>query len=854
MHATFVVRIMLPLFAVSALLSIGVVPAIADTYQVTSMASFDGTNGATPNGPLLLVGGALYGTALYGGVPNLGTVYSIPLSGGPLTVLATFDGTNGAKPMAGLTVSNDGNTLYGATYVGGGSNSGTVFSIPTTGGSVTTLYTFTGGSDGANPTSALTLSNDGSTLYGVTHNGGTGGEGTVFSVPTAGGSINVLATFTSGNGACPQGSLILSGGTLYGTTQLGGAPNDGTVFSIPTTGGAITTLATFNGGNGATPSGALVLSGNTLYGTTSNGGGSSSGTVFSVPATGGVVTTLVTFNSTNGMDPSSSLVLLGNVLFGTAYEGGANGKGTAFSVSTSGGPIRTLYAFTGGSDGENPVSALTLSGATLYGTASYGGSNYDGSVFKLSPLTTTRADASPNASIYSAPVTIVATVIPHVPDGETVTFLDGLSPLGTGTTAGSVASLTTSTLALGLHSITAGYPGDTDYVGSTSSAFVQSVLIGRPTTVLTSSANLSAYGTSVTFTATLSLNVPNGETVAFYDGPASKKLIGTGTTFGGVATLTTSGLLGGNHSIWANYVGDGNFAYSWSSALTQTVTPTTTTTNLASSLNPSTYGALITLVASLSTGVPNGEIVIFLDGASTIGTARSFNGTATLRLSTLALGSHSITVNYPGDSNYGASVSSPLSQTVNQIPTTTGIKSLPNPTSYGSSVTFTAWLRPIVPDGETVSFSDGAVSIGSGTTSGGLATVTTSTLLPGSHNITASYIGDTNYSSSSSSTLTHVVFIVRPVTTLVSALNPCQVGTELTFTATISPAVPDGETVNFYDGPSSKRLIGTVTTLGGVATFITSALTVGSHMIWADYVGDANNAYSWSNGLTQTLN
>src|SRR5208282_3285952 len=85
-----------------------------------------------------------------------------------LTTLHSFDGTDGASPYATLVQGFDGN-LYGTTYSGGASNNGTVFKI-TTGGALTTLHSFSG-TDGANPIAALVQANDGY-LYGTTFGGG----------------------------------------------------------------------------------------------------------------------------------------------------------------------------------------------------------------------------------------------------------------------------------------------------------------------------------------------------------------------------------------------------------------------------------------------------------------------------------------------------------------------------------------------------------------------------------------------------------------------------------------------------------------------------------------------------------
>ena len=176
---------------------------------------------------------------------------------------------------------------------GGANGYGTIFSVPVTGGTPTTLLSFNG-TNGGDSHNSLTLSPDGSTLYGITTGGGAYGDGTIFSILATGGTPTTLASFNGTNGEGPGGSLTLSGSTLYGSTAYGGANGDGNVFSIPVTGGTPTVLASFNGTNGETPVGNLTLSGSTLYGTTELGGnlslnnGQGEGTVFalSVPGIG----------------------------------------------------------------------------------------------------------------------------------------------------------------------------------------------------------------------------------------------------------------------------------------------------------------------------------------------------------------------------------------------------------------------------------------------------------------------------------------------------------------------------------------------------------------------------------------
>ena len=132
----------------------------------------------------------------------------------------------------------------------------------------------------------MTLSSDGNTLYGTTKFDGANGDGMVFGLPVSGGSPTVLASFNYSSGEYPEAGLTLIGNNLYGTTEFGGANGDGTVFSLPVSGGSPTVLASFDDGSiGGCPAAGLTLIGNTLYGTTTTGGAYGDGTVFALDLT-----------------------------------------------------------------------------------------------------------------------------------------------------------------------------------------------------------------------------------------------------------------------------------------------------------------------------------------------------------------------------------------------------------------------------------------------------------------------------------------------------------------------------------------------------------------------------------------
>jgi Bacterial Ig-like domain (group 3)/FG-GAP-like repeat/FG-GAP repeat len=191
-----------------------------------------------------------------------------------------------------------------------------------------------------------------------------------------------------------------------------------------------------------------------------------------------------------------------------------------------------------------------------------------------------------------------------------------------------------------------------------------------------------------------------------------------------------------------------------------------TTTTVTSSMNPAKAGQSVTFTATVTSttaGTPTGAIT-FLDGSISLGTT-TLNGSAqaSLSMSSLSVGMHSITAAYGGDATFAASTSAVLTQTVTSTalaPTTTTLTSMPNPSNSGQSVTFTATVSSATagaPTGE-VTFLDGATSLGTGTLNGSAqVTFSTSALSTGMHSITASYGGDANFAASTSTALTQSV-------------------------------------------------------------------------------------------------
>ena len=250
-----------------------------------------GNDGFSPQGDLTFdQAGNLYGTTNAGGTSNIGVVFQlVPTSMGPWmeNVIHNFNGVpgDGACPFAGVILDPAGN-LYGTSYQGGFYNYGTVYELSPSqsGWTETTLYNFTGDSDGGNPTAGVIRDALGN-LYGATLYGGTGG-GVVFELSPSGGgwTYSVLYAFAGTDGG-PQGNLVMdAAGNLYGATLAEGTYGYGNIFELtPSAGGWIyTDLHDFTGGlDGGRPLDGLVLDpGGDIYGTASIGGSYGHGIVF----------------------------------------------------------------------------------------------------------------------------------------------------------------------------------------------------------------------------------------------------------------------------------------------------------------------------------------------------------------------------------------------------------------------------------------------------------------------------------------------------------------------------------------------------------------------------------------------
>lgn len=352
----------------------------------------DGPDGSTP-GAALIQGrdGNFYGTTLYGPGPTTadwlgyGTVFEITPEG-ELTTLCSFDWTNGAYPSGALLQAADGN-FYGATAAAGFTG-GSVFKL-TPDGQLTTIAWFNAGAGsgvGAGPVGDLAQGPDGK-LYGVTHDGGG-----LFRLSTNG-VIENLHMFYDDE---PSGGLLLANdGNFYGVAAAGGTCNgNGSIYTL-TTNGIFTTVASFcqGPGNAVWPIGKLLqASDGNFYGAA---GGGIEGTIFKMTPDG-ILSTFDRFDYYDGSDPVGGLIQANDgYLYGAANDGGAYpNHGMIFRVEpgccgctnetlSPCGNITGLFQL-GVRGGWYPSAGLVQgSDGNLYGTTAYGGAYGAGTVFRI---------------------------------------------------------------------------------------------------------------------------------------------------------------------------------------------------------------------------------------------------------------------------------------------------------------------------------------------------------------------------------------------------------------------------------------------------------------------------------------
>jgi hypothetical protein len=288
-----------------------------------------------------------------------------------------------------------------------------------------------------------------------------------------------------------------------------------------------------------------------------------------------------------------------------------------------------------------------------------------------------------------------------------------------------------------------------------------------------------------------------------------------------------------------------------------------TTAMQTSSLASSVFGEPVTFTAKISSGggvPPSGESVLFMNGATLLGTATLSGGTASFTTTALPVGTSSIKAVYAGDLNFAGSISAAVIEKVAKAKSFTTLTAKPNPSAFRQSVAFTATVTGQyggTATGTATFYASNPLTaltetLGTAPLVGGAAKFTIATLPLGTTLITASYGGDSRFDSSTSEAVKQTIGKAATATTLTSSRNPSAFGESVTLTATVTGKFggTPANSVTFFRG-SAK--LGTVDPIGGSAKFTTVALPVGSGAITAVFAGGANYAGSTSEPVTQVV-
>jgi hypothetical protein len=536
-----------------------------------------------------------------------------------------------------------------------------------------------------------------------------------------GDSVTLTATVTNG----ATGTVSFYSPTVY----LGGGTVSGGVATLTTTmlnAGSHLIIAIYNGdGTYASSTSSPVTVAVAKKTGTGPGGASLTVTVESASREYGAA------------NPEFVYAVSGSLVNGDTYANAVIGVPVYSVADTPTSPAGSTFGIT--------VSGLVSQNYTL--------AFVPGTLTIVSAVTTTGLSLNVTSVEHGDPLTGTASVTPS--GTGTVNFVSGAIVVGQATLSGGVAELSSTTVPAGTYVLTALYQGDSNYSASASEPANLTVTKragsgpnGAALTVTVNSASRTYGQGNPAFSYTVSGTLVNNDTY-------SSAITGV-PVYSTPATVTSPV---GSYPISISNLNSANYAIGFVNG-TLTVTKGTPALILTSFLNPSLFGQSVTFTTTPSAGATG--TVNFIDGTATLCRGVAIvSGTASCTTTDLSAGTHTITAVYSGDANYNGVTSAGLSQVVSRSTPGSGgvtavtVASSSNPSPAGTAVTFTA----TVPTGATGSttFFDGATSLGNETISNGKATLTTSTLVAGTHSITAQYGGDSNYNSATSIVLSEVI-------------------------------------------------------------------------------------------------
>ena len=533
-----------------------------------------------------------------------------------------------------------------------------------------------------------------------------------------------------------------------------------------------------------------------------------------------------------------------------AASGGTPTGSVVFSVSAS--PIGncTLAAgscsisYTWTARGTYPVIATYTPTGNFLASASVALSQ----VVTRYSSTVSVVSSRPNAYIgMPLDFTITASGSGPTPTGTANLYAyESNTVIGTCTLASGACVIHLAASTVGNHRVWASYSGDDVYYLPSDSAYIYQNNMAKlvPTITISHSPTTSNFGDAVTFTATTSGadGIPVGS-ILFENSEGS---LGSCTMVSGTCSISVSSLTVGAHTIAAEFGGDSTYSGA-EATLSHTVNEVAlaTTTMVTSSSNPSIDGRSVTFTVTVTaaTGTPTGPVVVKI-GPTTVGSCTLTAGSCTYASALLPVGDTTLTAYYAGSTSYLASNGS-ITQTVNSASARTTSTSM-TPSVESVTVGSTVTLNISVVNSEvvtgTVILKDGATQINSCTLSAGACSITFTPATVGTHSLTAIYPGNATFDTSTA-TLNFVVNLRPGAMTFTSSNNPAARLTLVTFSVTLHSSATG--IVIFEDGETQ---VGNCTLVSGACSAAISFATVSTHVISAEYSGDALNS-----AITKTI-
>lgn len=291
--------------------------------------------------------------------------------------------------------------------------------------------------------------------------------------------------------------------------------------------------------------------------------------------------------------------------------------------------------------------------------------------------TTFSLTCSSSSSNAGGELVYTFTASPATAYGVVDFFDENNQKIGSATLSAGTGTFRYSGLAAGQHSITAVYNGTYVFDTSSSSALPITVIPKPSSIALNLSTSNSLWASDVTLTAALTPSLATGS-VQFFDGNTP---IGSAISNNGLASLVVNSLDVGTHSITARYPGDNTYAAAVSTAHALVITQAASLVGLTLSKTTAEYGQQVDLTANLSPSLATGTVV-FRDDTTELGRIDLTNGRAMLSLTSLALGSHPITVEYLGTPNLTGSSSAVQNLVIQQASTSLALVATPATVGY----------------------------------------------------------------------------------------------------------------------------------------------------------------------------